>query len=111
MERFHACQYLRGADLEYGHGYTRVLQLAVPIRLYHNAPSKEIQRGGTMFLVVLVFLMLTSTFSSMVIARIEVTESATNLAQVMFSLCLVFNGYASSFSFLAAVHNSLTQIP
>lgn len=64
-----------------------------PIGLYRNAPGAEIERGGTMFLIILVFLMLTSSFSSMIIAGMEVAESASNVAQVMFSLCLIFNGY------------------
>lgn len=68
-----------------------------PIGLYHNAASAETERGGTMFLIILVFLMFTSSFSSMMIAGMEVAESASNAAQVMFSLCLVFNGYALSF--------------
>lgn len=64
-----------------------------PIGLYRNAPpGAEAERGGTMFLLILIFLMFTSTFSSMIIAGIEQPETGSNIAQLMFSLCLVFNG-------------------
>lgn len=63
-----------------------------PIGLYRNAPEAEAERGGTMFLLILIFLMFTSTFSSMIIAGIEQPETGSNIAQLMFSLCLVFNG-------------------
>jgi hypothetical protein len=45
-----------------------------------------------MFLLILIFLIFTSTFSSMMIAGIEQPETGSNLAQLLFSLCLVFNG-------------------
>ncbi|KAJ5937565.1 ABC multidrug transporter A-2 [Penicillium verhagenii] len=68
-----------------------------PIGLYRNAPAgTEVARGGTMFLIILVFLMFTSTFSSMVIAGIEQPETGSNIAQLLFSLCLVFNGVLAS---------------
>ncbi|KAF7716532.1 Uncharacterized protein PECH_005181 [Penicillium ucsense] len=68
-----------------------------PIGLYRNPPPGEVvARGGTMFLVILMFLMFTSTFSSMMIAGIESPETGSNIAQVMFSLCLVFNGVLAS---------------
>lgn len=63
-----------------------------PIGLYRNAAGAETERGGTMFLIIVVFLMLASTFSNMMIAGIEQPETGSNLAQVMFSLCLIFNG-------------------
>lgn len=64
-----------------------------PIGLYRNAPAGEVtDRGGTMFLLILIFLMFTSTFSSMIIAGIEQPETGSNIAQLMFSLCLIFNG-------------------
>lgn len=68
-----------------------------PIGLYRNAPpGAEAERGGTMFLLILIFLMFTSTFSSMIIAGIEQPETGSNIAQLMFSLCLVFNGVLAS---------------
>lgn len=65
-----------------------------PIGLYRNAePTNEvIQRGGIMYLLILLFVMFTSTFSSMVIAGTEQPETGSNIAQLMFSLCLTFNG-------------------
>ncbi|KAJ5698814.1 ABC multidrug transporter A-2 [Penicillium macrosclerotiorum] len=68
-----------------------------PIGLYHNAPSGQtIARGGTTYLLILIFLMFTSTFSSLIIAGIEQPETGSNIAQLLFSLCLVFNGVLAS---------------
>ncbi|KAJ5453971.1 ABC multidrug transporter A-2 [Penicillium daleae] len=68
-----------------------------PIGLYRNAPpGQTTARGGTMFLLILIFLMFASTFSSMMIAGIEQPETGSNLAQLLFSLCLVFNGVLAS---------------
>ncbi|KAA8648327.1 hypothetical protein EYZ11_005730 [Aspergillus tanneri] len=65
-----------------------------PIGLYRNAyPTDSVtERGGTMFLLILIFMMLTSTFSSMIIAGIEHPETGSNIAQLLFSMCLIFNG-------------------
>ncbi|PWY72123.1 hypothetical protein BO94DRAFT_476102 [Aspergillus sclerotioniger CBS 115572] len=69
-----------------------------PIGLYRNAyPSHTVnERGGTMFLLVLIFMMFTSTFSSMVIAGIEHPDTGSNIAQLLFSMCLIFNGVLAS---------------
>ncbi|KAL4892530.1 ABC-2 type transporter-domain-containing protein [Aspergillus ambiguus] len=68
-----------------------------PIGLYRNAPPGEsVDRGGTMFLLILIFMMFTSTFSSMIIAGIEHPDTGSNIAQMMFSLCLIFNGVLAS---------------
>ncbi|GLA01002.1 hypothetical protein AnigIFM60653_010855 [Aspergillus niger] len=65
-----------------------------PIGLYRNAiPTHTVtERGGTMFLLVLIFMVFTSTFSSMVIAGIEQPDTGSNIAQLLFSFCLIFNG-------------------
>ncbi|KAL1964841.1 hypothetical protein VTN77DRAFT_6343 [Rasamsonia byssochlamydoides] len=65
-----------------------------PIGLYRNAELTDtvVSRGGTMFLLILLFLLFTSTFSSMVIAGIEQPETGGNIAQLLFSFCLVFCG-------------------
>lgn len=65
-----------------------------PIGLYRNAEPTHavVERGGTMFLLILIFLIFTSTFTSMIIAGIEHAEPGGNLAQLLFSLCLIFNG-------------------
>jgi ATP-binding cassette, subfamily G (WHITE), member 2, PDR len=69
-----------------------------PIGMYHNAELTQavVSRGGTMFLLILLFMMFTSTFSSMVIAGIEQPETGGNIAQLLFSLCLVFCGQVVS---------------
>ncbi|PKX99341.1 pleiotropic drug resistance family ABC transporter [Aspergillus novofumigatus IBT 16806] len=69
-----------------------------PIGLYRNAyPTDSVaERGGTMFLLILIFMMFTSTFSSMIIAGIEQPETGGNIAQLLFSLCLIFNGVLAS---------------
>ncbi|OQD88934.1 hypothetical protein PENANT_c003G00615 [Penicillium antarcticum] len=69
-----------------------------PIGLYHNAEPTDavVERSGVMFLLILIFLMFTSTFSSMVIAGIEQPETGGNVAQLLFSLCLIFNGVLAS---------------
>lgn len=65
-----------------------------PIGLYRNAipTNTVVSRGGTMFLILLLFLLFASSFSSMVIAGIESAETGSNVAQLMFSLCLIFCG-------------------
>ncbi|CAG7944618.1 unnamed protein product [Penicillium nalgiovense] len=71
-----------------------------PIGFYHNAERMNavIKRSGIMYVLILQFMMLTSTFSSMVIAGIEEPDTGSNIAQFMFSLCLVFNGVLASSS-------------
>jgi ATP-binding cassette subfamily G (WHITE) protein 2 (PDR) len=68
-----------------------------PIGFYRNASATGVvtERGGTMFLLILIFMMFTSTFSSMVIAGVEHAETGGNIAQLLFSLCLIFCGYVS----------------
>ncbi|KAL2006612.1 hypothetical protein VTN00DRAFT_9280 [Thermoascus crustaceus] len=65
-----------------------------PIGLYRNAePTNSVnERGGLMFLLIWAFLLFTSTFAHMIIAGIEVAETGGNLANLLFSLCLIFCG-------------------
>jgi ABC-type multidrug transport system permease subunit len=65
-----------------------------PIGLYRNAEATDsvTERSGTMFLLILLFMLFTSTFSSMVIAGIDQAEAGGNLAQLLFSLTLIFCG-------------------
>ncbi|KAJ5725406.1 ABC multidrug transporter C [Penicillium malachiteum] len=65
-----------------------------PIGLYRNAePTDAVhERGALMFLLVWSFLLFTSTFAHMIIAGIELAETGGNLANLFFSLCLVFCG-------------------
>ncbi|OKL58610.1 ABC transporter CDR4 [Talaromyces atroroseus] len=65
-----------------------------PIGLYENAEptNSVVSRGGTMFLIILLFMLFTSTFTMMVIAGIEDVAAAGQISQLLFSLCLVFCG-------------------
>lgn len=65
-----------------------------PIGLYRNAgPTDTVTlRGFMMFLYVWMFLLFTSTFTHMVIAGLDSAETGGNIANVMFSLCLIFCG-------------------
>jgi ABC-type multidrug transport system permease subunit len=45
-----------------------------------------------MFLFLWAFLLFASTFTDMIVAGIETAETAGNLSNLFFSLCLVFNG-------------------
>ncbi|OAL34840.1 hypothetical protein AYO20_05800 [Fonsecaea nubica] len=65
-----------------------------PIGLYRNAePTDAVhERGALMFLLILAFLLFTSTFAHMVIAAIDTAETGGNIANMTFSLTLVFCG-------------------
>ncbi|KAJ5698388.1 ABC transporter CDR4 [Penicillium macrosclerotiorum] len=65
-----------------------------PIGLYNNAKQTDsvTEKGGLMFLLILTFLLFTSTFAHMVIAGIELAETGGNIATMLFSLCLIFCG-------------------
>jgi ATP-binding cassette subfamily G (WHITE) protein 2 (PDR) len=65
-----------------------------PIGLYRNAvPDNQVtERGGLFFLFVWQFLLFTSTFTNMVIAGIDLAETGGNIANLMFSLTLIFCG-------------------
>lgn len=65
-----------------------------PIGLYRNAePTDAVQsRGALMWLLVLQFLLFASTFATMIIAAMDTAETAGNVANLMFSLCLIFCG-------------------
>ncbi|OAG12301.1 putative multidrug resistance ABC transporter [Paraphaeosphaeria sporulosa] len=65
-----------------------------PIGLYQNAVESDsvTLRGAQMFLFLWMFLLFTSTFAHMVIAGVEMAEAGGNIANLCFSLCLVFCG-------------------
>lgn len=65
-----------------------------PIGMYKNAiPDHQVhERGGLMFLFVWEFMLFTSTFTDMVVAGIEMAETAGNIAQLLFTLTLIFCG-------------------
>ncbi|KAI9708054.1 MAG: hypothetical protein M1820_004258 [Bogoriella megaspora] len=65
-----------------------------PIGLYRNAEATDAvhERGGLMFLYIWTFLLFTCTFADLAVAGIPDAESAGNLANLAFSLCLIFCG-------------------
>ena len=65
-----------------------------PIGLYRNAePTNTVnERAGLMFLFIWAFYVWTSTFAHAIIAGIETAETGGNVAQLCFSLCLIFCG-------------------
>ncbi len=65
-----------------------------PIGLYRNAePTDAVtERGGLMFLLILSFMLFTSTFTSMVIAGMEHAETGGMIANLLFSLTIIFCG-------------------
>ncbi|KAK9372202.1 ABC-2 type transporter-domain-containing protein [Lipomyces chichibuensis] len=65
-----------------------------PIGLYKNAePTHQVhERGGLMFLLIVGFLIFTSTFAHMAVAGIEIADTAANIANLCFSLCVTFCG-------------------
>ena len=69
-----------------------------PIGMYRNAEAagQFTERTGLMFLLIWSFLMFTSTFTDMVIAGIETAEAGGNIANLLFSLCLIFCGVLAS---------------
>lgn len=73
-----------------------------PIGLYKNAePTDSVhERGVLMFLLVLCFMLFTSTFATMVVTAIPTAETAGNIANLMFSLTLIFCGVLQSASAL-----------
>lgn len=65
-----------------------------PIGMYQNAvPTNAVhERGALMFLLVWVFMLFTSSFTHLCIAAIDTAESGGNIANLAFSLCLIFCG-------------------
>jgi ATP-binding cassette subfamily G (WHITE) protein 2 (PDR) len=68
-----------------------------PIGLWRNAlnaigGSQLHERSALMFLYIWLFLMYVSTFTDALIAGIDTPETASNIGQLMFSLCLIFCG-------------------
>ncbi|WWD22190.1 hypothetical protein CI109_106681 [Kwoniella shandongensis] len=65
-----------------------------PIGYYRNAiPTDTVHlRGASMFLFIETFLLFTSSFAIMIVSGIETAETAGNIANLLFSLCLIFCG-------------------
>lgn len=65
-----------------------------PVGLNHNAEAagQTAERGGLMFLLLVTFLLFTSTFTDFIIAGFETAEAGGNFANLLFTLCLIFCG-------------------
>jgi ABC-type multidrug transport system permease subunit/energy-coupling factor transporter ATP-binding protein EcfA2 len=65
-----------------------------PVGLYANAAvaGQTAERGALMFLLLVAFMLFTSTFTDMIIAGFETAEAGGNIANLLFSLCLIFCG-------------------
>jgi len=65
-----------------------------PVGLYHNAEvaGEVAERGALMFLLLLGFMLFTSTFTDFIIAGFETAEAGGNIANLLFTLCLIFCG-------------------
>ncbi|KAI0173090.1 ABC-2 type transporter-domain-containing protein [Hypoxylon sp. FL1284] len=65
-----------------------------PVGLYRNAAEagQTTERGALMFLLLWAFLLFTSTFTDMIIAAFETAEAGGNIANLLFTLCLIFCG-------------------
>lgn len=65
-----------------------------PVGLFRNAePTDAVtERGALMFLLLLAYMMFGATFSLMIIAGFETTESGASIANLLFTLSLVFCG-------------------
>ena len=68
------------------------------VGFYRNAQATDTvtERGGLMFLLVLAFYLWTSTFSHLIIAGVDGAENGGNLANLFFTLCLIFCGVLAS---------------
>jgi ATP-binding cassette, subfamily G (WHITE), member 2, PDR len=69
-----------------------------PVGLMHNAAEagQTTERGALMFLLLLCFMLFTSTFTDMIIAMFETAEAGGNMANMAFMLCLIFCGVLAS---------------
>ncbi|KAI6361803.1 ZEB2-regulated ABC transporter 1 [Pyricularia grisea] len=65
-----------------------------PVGLYKNAilADQVTERGALAFLYLWGFLIFTSTFTDLMIAGFETAEAGGNIANLFFSLCLIFCG-------------------
>ena len=65
-----------------------------PVGLQANAAAADqvTERGGLMFLLLVAFMLFTSTFTDFIIAGFETAEAGGNIANLLFSLCLIFCG-------------------
>ena len=71
-----------------------------PVGLYRNAAAsgtdEVTSRGGLVFLFMLLFMLFTGTFSTLIIAAFETAQAGASLANVAFMMCLLFCGVLAS---------------
>ncbi|CAK7901271.1 pleiotropic ABC efflux transporter of multiple drugs Cdr1p [[Candida] anglica] len=69
-----------------------------PVGLYNNAvPTNSVlERGVTMWIVVVLFFIYTSTMGQLCISFIELADNAANLCSLLFTMCLTFCGVLTS---------------
>lgn len=65
-----------------------------PVGLYRNAMEADQlhERSALIFLFLWAFLLFTSTFTDFIIAGFETAEAGGNIANLLFTLCLIFCG-------------------
>lgn len=65
-----------------------------PPGFYRNAieAGQVTERGGLMWLYLVIFMLFISTFTHMVVAGVELAETASFFANFMFSMSLIFCG-------------------
>ncbi|KAI0021746.1 ABC-2 type transporter-domain-containing protein [Xylariomycetidae sp. FL0641] len=65
-----------------------------PVGLYRNTyeDGATTERGALMFLLLWAFLLFSCTFTDMIIAAFETAEAGGNVANLLFTLCLIFCG-------------------
>jgi ABC-type multidrug transport system permease subunit/ABC-type Mn2+/Zn2+ transport system ATPase subunit len=65
-----------------------------PLGLFRNTfmDGATTERGALVFLLILAFLLFTCTFTDMIIAAFETAEAGGNVANILFTLCLIFCG-------------------
>ncbi len=75
-----------------------------PVGLYRNAEAagQVTERGALMFLLLLGFLLFTSTFTDFIIAGFSDAEAGANVANLLFTLCLIFCGVLANPNTLAS---------
>lgn len=69
-----------------------------PVGLHRNAEAagQVTERGGLMFLLLVAFMWFTSTFTDLMIAGFETAEGGGNIANLLFTLTLIFCGVLAS---------------
>ena len=78
-----------------------------PIGMFRNGnPEDSIERGGLVFMTIWSFMLFTLTGSFAIVAGMDSGPTAVNIAQLLYSLSLIFCGYVISNN-----HPSMTDPP